>query len=186
MTGLEDRLAAGRPVDHLSSAASFFVSRVDTAVDALLADRGRDDLAGRAGVANARVAYERFTGLFAGDRFTGLRAAGARPQRLLWASTGTKDPRYPDDKYVAELAGPDVVITMPPATLAAFRDHGRVADGLTDTAADARRTLGEITAAGIDLDAVTARLLDDGVAAFDRSMRELLAELATPTHKESR
>jgi transaldolase len=186
LSGLEDRLAAGRPIDHIGSVASFFVSRVDSAVDTLLAERGRDDLAGRAAVANARVAYARFRELFSGHRFAALHSAGARPQRPLWASTATKDARYRDDKYVAELAGPDVVITMPPATLPAYRDHGRVGDALTGTGASAQASLDELAAAGIDLDAVTDRLLEEGVAAFDRSMRELLAELAPPTYQESR
>jgi transaldolase len=178
IAGLEERLRRALPVDHVASVASFFVSRVDTAVDGLLAEHGRDDLAGRAAVANARLAYARAAALFAGERFAALRRAGARPQRLLWASTGTKDARYSDVKYVEELAGPGVINTMPPATLAAFRDHGRVADALTGSAPAARATLADITATGVDLDAVTARLLDEGVAAFAASMDELLAGLA--------
>jgi transaldolase len=178
VAGLEERLRRGLPVDHLASVASFFVSRVDTAVDQLLAERGRDDLAGRAAVANARLAYARAGELFGGERFAALRDAGAHPQRLLWASTGTKDPRYSDVKYVEELAGPGVVNTMPPATLAAFREHGGVADALTGSAPAARAVLDELATAGVDLDAVTARLLDEGVAAFAASMRDLLAGLA--------
>jgi transaldolase len=178
IAGLEERLRRGLPVDHVASVASLFVSRVDTAVDRLLADRGRDDLAGRAAVANARIAYARAGALFGGERFADLRRAGARPQRVLWASTGTKDPRYRDVKYVEELAGPGVINTMPPATLAAFRDHGRVADALTGSAPEASAALDELAAAGVDLDAVTARLLDEGVAAFADSMRDLLAGLA--------
>jgi transaldolase len=177
VAGLEQRLRRGLPVDHVASAASFFVSRVDTAVDRLLAERGRDDLAGRAAVANARLAYARATELFGGDRFAHLRRAGARPQRLLWASTGTKDPRYSDVKYVEELAGRGVINTMPPATLAAFRDHGHVADALTGSEPAARATLDALAAAGVDLDAVAAPLLDEGVAAFAVSMRDLLAGL---------
>jgi transaldolase len=176
--GLRQRVRRGLPVDHVASVASFFVSRVDTAVDRLLAEHGRDDLAGRAAVANARVAYARAAALFGGERFAALRRAGARPQRLLWASTGTKDARYSDVKYVEELVGPGVINTMPPATLAAFRHHGRVADALTGSAPAARAALAEIAAAGIDLDAVTGQLLDDGVAAFADSMDELLAGLA--------
>jgi transaldolase len=175
--GLEERLYRGLPVDHVASVASFFVSRVDTAVDRLLAERGRDDLAGRAAVANARLAYARAAALFDGERFAALRGAGAQPQQLLWASTGTKDARYSDVKYVEELAGPGVINTMPPATLAAFRDHGRVADALTGSAPEARAALAEIAATGVDLDAVTARLLDEGVAAFTMAMDELLAGL---------
>jgi transaldolase len=178
VAGLEERLRSGLPVDHLASVASFFVSRVDTAVDRLLAERGRDDLAGRAAVANARLAHARAAMLFGGERFVRLRRAGARPQRLLWASTGAKDPRYSDVKYVEELAGPGVVNTMPPATLAAFRDHGHVRDALTGSAPAARATLADIAATGVNLDAVTARLLDEGVAAFADSMDELLAGLA--------
>jgi transaldolase len=177
VAGLEERLRRGLPVDHVASVASFFVSRVDTAVDRLLADRGRDDLAGRAAVANARLAYARAAELFGGDRFAHLRRAGARPQRLLWASTGTKDPRYSDVKYVEELAGPGVINTMPPATLAAFRDHGLVADALTGSEPAARATLAELAGAGVDLDAVTARLLDEGVAAFAAAMHDLFAGL---------
>ena len=178
VAGLEERLRRGLPVDRVASVASFFVSRVDTAVDRLLAERGRDDLAGRAAVANARLAYARAATLFGGERFVRLRRAGARPQRLLWASTGTKDERYGDVKYVEELAGPGVVNTMPLATLAAFRDRGHVRDALTGSAPVARATLADIAAAGVDLDAVTARLLDEGVAAFAASMDELLAGLA--------
>jgi transaldolase len=176
--GLLQRVRRGLPVDHVASVASFFVSRVDTAVDRLLAERGRDHVAGRAAVANARLAYARAAAVFGGERFAALRRAGARPQRLLWASTGTKDARYSDVKYVEELAGPGVINTMPPATLAAFRHHGRVADALTGSAPAARAALAEIAAAGVDLDAVTARLLDDGVAAFAASMDELLTGLA--------
>jgi len=184
VAGLAERQRRGRPVDHIASVASFFVSRVDTAVDRLLAARGRAGLAGRAGVANARLAYARANELFGGERFAALREAGARPQRLLWASTATKDPRYSDVKYVEELAGPGVVNTMPPATLAAFRDHGRVADVLTGSAPVARGVLDELAAAGVDLDAVTTRLLDEGVAAFAASMRDLLAGPA-PTPAET-
>jgi transaldolase len=184
VAGLEERLRRGLPVDHVASVASFFVSRVDTAVDRLLAERSRDDLAGRAAVVNARLAYARAAELFGGDRFADLRRAGARPQRLLWASTGTKDPRYSDVKYVEELAGPGVVTTMPPTTLAAFRDHGHAADALTGSAPAAHAALADIAAAGVDLDAVTARLLDEGVAAFAASMHELLAGLA-PTSVEA-
>jgi transaldolase len=133
----------------------------------------------RAAVANARLAYARASELFAGPRFAALRAAGARPQRPLWASTGTKDARYSDVKYVDELAGPGVVNTMPPATLAAFRDHGAPHDRLTGSHARAQATLGQLAAAGVDLDAVTNRLLDDGVAGFATSMDELLTGLRT-------
>jgi len=181
LDGLEQRRRRGQPVAHIASVASFFVSRVDTAVDGLLRARGRDDLAGRAGVANAQLAFAHSTRVYAGARFAALRAAGARRQRPLWASTATKDPRYSDVKYVDELAGPGAVNTMPPATLAAFRDHGDPGDQLTGSRAQAHATLATLAAAGIDLDAVTNRLLADGAAAFAASMDELLAGLRTAT-----
>jgi len=178
LAGLEDRLRRGQPVHAIASVASFFVSRVDSAVDPMLASARRDDLLGRTSVANARLAYAHASRVFAGRRFAALRAAGARPQRPLWASTGTKDPRYSDVKYVDELAGPGVINTMPPATLSAYADHGAPADRLTATEPSARAVLDEIAAASIDLDAVTRALLSDGVAKFAASMEELLAGIS--------
>jgi transaldolase len=171
--GLEERLRRGDPVHAIASVASFFVSRVDSAVDPMLAAAGRDDLLGRVSVANARLAYAHASGVFAGPRFAVLRAAGARPQRPLWASTGTKDARYSDVKYVDELAGPGVINTMPPATLSAYADHGAPADRLTATEPAARAVLDGLARSGIDLDAVTDDLLADGVARFAGSMDEL-------------
>jgi transaldolase len=180
LAGLEDRVGQGLPVEQVSSVASFFVSRIDSAIDPLVRRSGRHDLTGTAAVANARLAYAQAHDVFSSARFAALEHAGARPQRVLWASTGTKDPRYSDVKYVDELAGPGVVNTMPPGTLAAFRDHGCPADALTGTAAAASAALRELAAAGVDLDAVTARLLADGVAGFAASMRDLLAGIAAP------
>jgi transaldolase len=177
LDGLNERVRRGEPIGHLASVASFFVSRVDTAIDRLLAEQGRDDLAGRAAVANARQAFAHATDRFAGPRFAALRAAGARPQRPLWASTGVKDPRYADTKYVDELARPGVVSTMPRATLAAVRDHGAPRDRLSGGRSAAHAMLDRVSAAGIDLGAVTDRLLEDGVAGFAASMDELLAGL---------
>jgi transaldolase len=162
IAGLAERTARREPVSHAASVASFFVSRVDTAVDELLG-LGRADLAGRAAVANARLAHAYAQHVFGSDRFAALARAGAWPQRVLWASTGTKNPAYSDVKYVEELAGPRVVNTMPPSTLAAFRDHGCVADTLTGTVPSARALLSAVAAAGVDLDAVTAQLLDAGI-----------------------
>jgi transaldolase len=177
ISGLEARLRAGRPIDRVASVASFFVSRVDTAVDALLAERGHSELEGLAAVANARLAYALAQDKFTNERFAKLRAADARPQRLLWASTGTKDPRYSDVKYVDELAGPGVINTMPLATLAAGHDHGDPVDRLTDSEAAAQATLDAVRAAGVDLDSVTHQLLEDGVARFAASMDDLLLNL---------
>jgi transaldolase len=178
LSGLEERVRRGAPLDQIASVASFFVSRVDTAVDPLVTTAGRPDLRGRAAIANAQLAFARADELFGGPRFAPLRAAGARQQRLLWASTGTKDPSYSDVKYVDEIAGPGVVNTMPPATLSAYADHGAPADRLTGTERIAREMLDRIAAAGVDLDAVTEHLLEQGVATFTASMDDLLAGLA--------
>ncbi|HEY6780553.1 MAG TPA: transaldolase, partial [Thermoleophilaceae bacterium] len=161
--GMERRLAADESLD-VHSVASFFVSRVDTEVDKRLEALGREDLFGIAAVANARAAYQRFKELFHGERFAALREAGASVQRPLWASTGVKDPRYPDTKYVAELVAPTTVNTMPMATLDACADHlefeGATAD--QDPSAD----LAKLADAGIDMTDVTQTLLDEGIAKF--------------------
>jgi transaldolase len=168
-------LAAGGDPAKVASVASFFVSRVDSAVDGLLPSGS--ELAGKAAVANAKVVYERFQFLF-GDLFAELAQAGARPQRLLWASTGTKNPAYPDTLYIDELIGPDTVNTMPPATMEAFRDHGRVAETLTQEVGEAHQLLADLAAHGIDLQAITEELQTDGVAAFVQSFETLTAAIA--------
>ena len=176
IAGLERRLAAGESVDRVASVASFFVSRVDTAVDALLPEDS--PLRGTVAVANAKRAYRRFLRLFSGQRWERLAAAGARVQRPLWASTGTKNPRYSDVLYVEALVGPDTVNTMPEATLDAFRDHGVVRPGVVfEGVEEAEATLGLLPEHGIDLDAITARLVEDGLAAFDADLSKLLATI---------
>ena len=169
--GLERRHAEGKSLD-VHSVASFFVSRVDTEVDKRLEELGRTDLRGRAAVANARAAYKVFQEIFEGERFAELRAAGARVQRPLWASTGVKDPSYPDTKYVDTLVAPDTVNTMPMDTLEATADHGdiRAGTGLEDPAAD----LDALREAGIDMEDVTGKLLRDGVDKFVTPMEKLL------------
>jgi transaldolase/glucose-6-phosphate isomerase len=169
--GLERRQAEGKSLD-VASVASFFVSRVDTAVDKQLAELGREALAGTAAVANARAAYVRFKEIFAGERWERLAAGGAAVQRPLWASSGVKNPAYPDTKYVDELIAPDTVNTMPMATLLAFGDHGEVAGATADR--DPSAELAALREAGIDLDAVTAELLVDGVEQFADAMARLL------------
>ncbi len=175
LAGLEQRLAAGDPLDTIASVASFFVSRVDTAVDAQLpAD---SPLRGAIAVANARHAYERFRARFAGARWERLAVSGARPQRPLWASTGTKNPAYSDVLYVEELIFPDTVNTMPQATLDAVRDHLTVAHVAGEALDTARHLLAEASAAGVDLDVVTDALLVEGLAAFERDFLALMAKL---------
>ena len=171
--GLEARLAGGLPVDQIASVASFFVSRVDTKVDAQLPERS--SLRGQAAIANAAVAYATHRQSIATDRWSALQAAGARPQRPLWASTGTKNPSYSDVVYVESLIGPGVVNTMPEGTLDAFADHGTASDTLTDADDAARVVLDRIAAAGIDLGAITEALEREGVESFCASYAELLA-----------
>jgi transaldolase len=180
IAGLEQRAAAGQPVDHVASVASFFISRVDSAIDKQLAAKGGDAAAlqGKAAIANARLAYRLFQAQFAGPRWAGLAAKGARVQRPLWASTSTKNPAYRDVIYVEELIGPDTVNTLPPATLEAFRDHGEVRASVTEDVAGAERTLAALEANGVSLEAVTETLLQEGLAAFEQSFVTLLAGLA--------
>ena len=172
--GLERRLEEGKDVD-VQSVASFFVSRVDTEVDKRLEALGRTDLQGRAGLANARAAYQRFEEIFHGERFAAPRDAGAPVQRPLWASTGVKDPKYPDTLYVDGLVGPETVNTMPMATLLAAADHANI-DGDT-VRIDPTSDLQALAEAGIDLDDVTDKLLRDGVDKFVEPMEKLLAGL---------
>ena len=174
ITGLEKRLAAGQPIDHISSVASFFVSRVDTAVDNALDAKGNKVLQGKIAIANAKIAYARFQQVFSGNRWQALAGNGARVQRPLWASTSTKNPDYPDTLYVDTLIGPDTVNTMPPATVDAFKDHGIVAVTLAEGVEDAAGQLEALAQAGVDLDAVTDQLQVDGVDAFANSFHSLM------------
>jgi transaldolase/glucose-6-phosphate isomerase len=188
LAGLSDRVAAGGSLAGLASVASFFVSRVDAACDKLLAEkqkRGTGDeaelaakLVGKIAIANAKLAYEMYQQTIAGARWKPLKAKGAKPQRLLWASTGTKDPRYADTLYVDALIGPDTVNTVPPATLTAFMDHGKPAAALTRDLEEAHRQVEAFAALGLDLGEVCARLLAEGVKSFETSMTTLLRVIA--------
>jgi transaldolase len=170
--GLERRVAAGQPVDAIASVASFFVSRVDTKADAQLAPDST--LRGRVAIANAHRAYGRYSERFAGERWWAMGAAGAHPQRPLWASTGTKDPAYSDVLYVEQLIAPGVVNTMPEATLRAFADHGEATRTLSESTTAAGEVLRQAQDAGIDLAAITAQLEREGVESFCASYQELL------------
>ncbi len=187
LTALERRLAAGLPVDSVASVASFFVSRIDTLVDQLLGHRlgipGQGPraaaLLGSAATANARLAYASFQRLFSGARWAALAARGARVQRLLWASTSTKDPLYDDVRYVAPLVGRDTVNTMPEETIAAFADHGRLAGAaVANHLEEARVTVASLAELGIDLAAVTTQLLNDGAQKFIEPFDALMASIA--------
>ncbi|HZV73575.1 MAG TPA: transaldolase [Conexibacter sp.] len=172
LRGLEARARDGERLEQIASVASFFVSRIDVKADAQLASDS--PLRGRVAIANARIAYQLYLRSFAGERWEVLRRGGARPQRPLWASTATKDPAYGDVVYVEELIGPDVVNTMPEATLRAFAHHGRVARTVDAHAFAAERTLAAAAAAGVDLARITAELEGEGVQAFCASYRQLL------------
>lgn len=189
LAALEERLGKGMPVDRVASVASFFISRIDTLVDkqidarasaAAPTDRARlAALKGKIAVANAKQAYSLFTGLFASPRWQRLAAAGAVPQRLLWASTSAKNPAYRDVVYVEELIGRDTVNTMPPETIDAFRDHGVAQATLGEGLTEARKQLEELAALGVALDSATDELLADGVAKFVEPFRQLLGAIST-------
>lgn len=183
--GLEHRLTAGKPIKTVASVASFFVSRIDTEIDARLetmaaaagTELERDHLLtlrGKAAIANAKSAYQRFRHISEEERWKSLASHGAHAQRLLWGSTGTKNPAYADTLYVDGLIGRDTVNTMPPATMDAFRDHGNPAATLEHDLEGARAAINLLADAGISLDAVTAKLLDDGVKLFDDAYTRLL------------
>src|SRR5437763_16675829 len=185
--GLQRRAKAGKPVD-IASVASFFVSRVDTSVDKLLeqkiaaagnpAERQRlQNLLGKAAVANAKLAYRAFQRIFNEPEFAELRRQGARVQRCLWASTGTKNPHYSDVMYVEELIGPETVNTMPQQTMMAFKEHGEVRPSLVENLAGAEQVMRELAAIGIDMDKVTYNLQVDGVKLFADSVTKLLEEI---------
>lgn len=180
LDGLERRLAEGQPIDRIASVASFFVSRVDSKVDHDLDMLGRSDLKGRAGIANAKIAYEAFMTIFSGHRWEVLRERGANVQRPLWASTSTKDPAYPDTLYIDGLIGPDTVNTMPTATLDAARDHATAELTLTRDVAGAHHALDEIQAAGVDFDDIVEhQLIDEGVDAFAQSFDTLIDQIGS-------
>jgi transaldolase len=187
LEGLERFARAGGSLRRLASVASFFVSRVDTLVDGLLQARpGGEGLMGLAAVANAKLAYERFEGIFGGARFAALRAQGARVQRVLWASTSTKNPAYADLKYVDPLIGPHTVNTVPTQTLEAIKDHVEARVSIYDGTAEAHAQLAALARAGIDMQAVGAQLERDGVALFAKSYDDVLAAIAQKTTRVAR
>ena len=178
LRGLERRLEAGEPIDRLASVASFFVSRVDGKVDKKLEELGRTELRGKAGVANARVAYASFERIFSGPRWERLAAAGANVQRPLWASTSTKNPEYPDTLYVDALIGPDTVNTMPDETIAAARDHATAARTVDQDVDGARAHLDALREAGVDVDHIVGvELVEEGVASFAKSFDSMIESI---------
>jgi len=183
LRGLERLVTSGGDPRRIHSVASFFVSRVDSETDRRLAEAGRDDLKGRLGIANARLAYQQYKQLFDGERWDNLSARGATPQRCLWASTSVKDPSLRDTLYVEELIGPDTISTMPEETIVAFQDHGRVEARLESDLDEAHYLFNQLYAAGIDYDDVVATLEREGIEKFVESVDQLLKDISNRRHR---
>ena len=186
LSGLEILAARGKPLDQSASVASFFLSRIDVLIDPLLEQKMKSGgsqaelaahLHGQIAIASAKVAYQMYKEIFSSERFKRLANLGARPQKLLWASTSTKNPAYKDTKYMEALIGPDTINTVPLETLTAYRDHGQPERSLDRSTARARQALDSLAAVGISLDAVTQQLEDEGVAKFSTAFDRLIAVL---------
>ena len=195
IAGLEDLAARGGNLKKMASVASFFISRIDTLIDSMLNDKikGTSDanqqtlfksLLGKVAIANGKLTYKSYQQIFSGSRWQALAAKGAQTQRVLWASTSTKNPNYCDVIYIEELIGPDTVNTMPPATIDAFRDHGRLRNALTEDVAGAQKTMDDLPRAGIVMKQVTDKLTDDGVKLFADAFDKLLAAVAKSTQQK--
>jgi transaldolase len=184
LSALEARALKGQDVSHCASVASFFVSRIDTLIDSKIEEKLKgtsgdaktllSSIEGKVAIANARLTYKKYQELFGGPRWKALAAKGAQTQRLLWASTSTKNPKYRDVLYVEELIGADTVDTIPPATFDAFRDHGKLRPSLTEDVAGAAKTMENLAKAGISMKEVTQKLLQDGVKLFADAFKTLL------------
>jgi transaldolase/glucose-6-phosphate isomerase len=195
IAGLEDLAAHGGNLRKMASVASFFISRIDTLVDSLLNDKMKattdasqqallKSLLGKVAIANGKLTYQRYQKIFSGPRWQALAAKGAQTQRVLWASTSTKNPNYRDVIYIEELIGPDTVNTMPPATIDAFRDHGRLRNALMEDVPGAQKTMDDLARAGISIKQVTDKLTDDGVKLFADAFDKLLAAVAKSTQQK--
>ena len=183
ISGLEDHLAAGHKIAHIASVASFFLSRIDTLVDPMLAEKGLGELEGEVAVASAKKAYEIYKRVFSGPRWEKLAAEGAQPQRLLWASTSSKNPKFKDTKYVEALIGPDTVDTAPLETIEAFRDHGVAADTLELDLDKSTEVLEKLKKGGIDIDKITQQLEDEGIDKFNKPFEKLLKAIEDQKNK---
>ena len=195
VAGLEEVAARGGNLKKIASVASFFISRIDTLIDSQLNDKLKattdagqqallKSLLGKVAIANGKLTYQSYQHIFSGPRWQALAAKGAQTQRVLWASTSTKNPNYRDVIYVEELIGPDTVNTMPPATIDAFRDHGRLRNSLTEDVAGAAKVMQDLARAGISMKEVTDKLTDDGVKLFADAFDKLLAAVAKGTQQK--
>jgi transaldolase/glucose-6-phosphate isomerase len=196
IAGLEDLAARGGNLKKEAGVASFFISRIDSLVDGLIDAKLKTatdsqqqallkSLLGKVAIANGKLTYQRYQKIFSGPRWQALAAKGAQTQRVLWASTSTKNPAYRDVLYAEELIGPDTVDTMPPATIDAFRDHGRVRNSLTEDVPAAQKTMDDLAKAGISIKEVTDKLTDDGVKLFADAFDKLLAAVAKNTQQKA-
>lgn len=177
ISGLEERNKKGLPLDKTLSVASFFISRIDTAVDKALDDAGNENLKGKTAIANAKLVYEKCAELFDSERFRVLKSKGAKIQRLLWASTSTKNPAYPETIYIDELVGRNTVNTMPPATIEAFKTKGKVYNAIEDKVEEARKQMNDLKELDIDFSEITKKLTVDGVESFSKSFHDLIATI---------
>jgi transaldolase/glucose-6-phosphate isomerase len=195
IAGVEDLATRGGNLKKMAGVASFFISRIDSLVDSMIDDRLKTatdaqqrellkSLQGKVAIANGKLTYQRYQRIFSGPRWTALAAKGAQTQRVLWASTSTKNPNYRDVMYVEELIGPDTVDTMPPATVDAFRDHGRVRNSLTEDVPGAQKVMDNLAKAGISITEVTDKLTTDGVKLFADAFTKLLAAVEKNTQRK--
>jgi transaldolase len=180
LSGLEDRLSKGLPIENIASVASFFLSRIDVMVDPLLEKSDSDNarnLRGQIAISSAKIAYQMYKSIFSTERFKKLAERGAGPQRVLWASTSVKNPEYPDLKYVEPLIGPDTINTLPLKTLEAYRDHGNPAPRLEEDLEQAYRNLDRLAALNIDLETITRKLEEQGIDKFNKPFDSLISNL---------
>lgn len=183
MGGLEDRLKEGHSIKEVSSVASFFLSRIDVMVDPLLKEKGADHLVGKIAIASAKKAYQIYLEMIASDRFKKLEENGAQTQRVLYASTGTKDPAFSDVLYVESIIGKDTINTLPMETIDAFRDHGKVTETLTQNVDEANKAMDELAKIGIDIDEITRKLENEGIEKFNQAYEKLLKSIDNQKRK---
>jgi transaldolase len=196
VAGLEELAKRGGDLKKTAGVASFFISRIDTLVDTMIDEKLKNadaqqqtllkGLLGKVAIANGKLTYKRYQQIFSGPRWDALASKGAQPQRVLWASTSTKNPAYRDVMYVEELIGPDTVDTMPPATIDAFRDHGKLRNSLTENVADSQKVMDNLAKAGISMKEVTTKLTNDGVKLFADAFHKLLAVVEKSTGQKGK
>jgi transaldolase/transaldolase/glucose-6-phosphate isomerase len=185
LSGLEDRLKNNQSIDHIESVASFFLSRIDVMLDPVLKQKKLDDLVGEVAIASAKVAYEKYKDVFFGERFKKLEKLGAKKQKVLWASTSTKDPSFSDVKYVEALIGPNTINTLPLETIDDFRDHGKVQDHLENNLMHSKMVLQKLKENDIDIDEVTQKLEEEGIQKFNKSYETLLKAIESKKSKQT-